>query len=82
VKNRWLMRIKNTTADLYVRHFVAITLRDCMVIAGCLLREHSSLRGFAIVARLWRKTWAKRRVIMQKRRVSNEYMAAWFTGKS
>jgi hypothetical protein len=51
-----------------------------MVIAGCLLREHSSLKGFVIVGRLWRKTWAKRRVIMQKRRVSDEYMAAWFTG--
>jgi len=82
VKNRWLMRIKNTTADLYARHFVAITVRDCMVIGGCVLREHSSLRGFVIVARLWRKTWAKRRVIMQKRRVSDEYMAAWFTGQS
>ena len=28
VKNRWLMRIKNTTAHLYARHFVAITVRD------------------------------------------------------
>lgn len=82
VKNRWLMRIKNITADLYLRHFLAITWRDCLVIGGCLLREQSSLRGFLIVARLWRKTWAKRRVIMQKRRVSNEYMAAWFTHKS
>ncbi len=81
VKNRWLMRIKNITADLYLRHFLAITVRDCLVIGGCLLREFSSLRGFVIVARLWRKTWAKRRVIMQKRRVSDEYMAAWFTGK-
>jgi len=80
VKNRWLMRIKNITADLYLRHFVAITVRDCLVVGGCLIREFSSLRGFVIVARLWRKTWAKRRVIMQKRRVSNEYMAAWFTG--
>jgi GT2 family glycosyltransferase len=81
VKNRWLMRIKNITADLYARHFLAITVRDFLVVAGCLLREQSSLRAFAIVVRLWRKTWAKRRVIMQKRRVSNEYMAAWFTAK-
>ncbi len=82
VKNRWLMRIKNITAGLYARHFVAISVRDCAVVAGCLLREHSSLRGFAIVFRLWRKTWAKRHVIMQKRRVSNEYMAAWFIGQN
>jgi GT2 family glycosyltransferase len=82
VKNRWLMRIKNITADLYARHFIAITVRDCVVIAGCLLQEHSSLRGFVILARLRRKTWAKRRVIMQKRRVSNEYIGAWFAGKN
>lgn len=80
VKNRWLMRIKNITARLYARHFIAITVRDCIIIAACLLREHSSLKGFIVVGRLWRKTWAKRRVIMQKRRVSDEYMAAWFTG--
>jgi GT2 family glycosyltransferase len=82
VKNRWLMRIKNMTADLYRRHFWAITRRDCLVIGGCLLREQSSLRAFVIVARLWRKTWAKRHVIMQKRRVSDEYMAAWFSGNN
>lgn len=78
VKNRWLMRIKNMTGDLYRRHFVAITVRDLLVIGGCLLKEFSSLRAFVLVARLWRKTWAKRRVIMAKRRVSDEYMAAWF----
>jgi GT2 family glycosyltransferase len=78
VKNRWLMRIKNMTADLYTRHFIAITARDCVVVGGCLLREFSSLRGFVMVARLWRSAWAKRRVIMQKRRVTDEYMAAWF----
>jgi GT2 family glycosyltransferase len=81
VKNRWLMRIKNMTPDLYARHFVPITVRDGLVIAGCALREFSSLRGFFIVARLWRHTWAKRRVIMQKRRATNEYMAAWFAAE-
>jgi GT2 family glycosyltransferase len=81
VKNRWLMRIKNITADLYRRHFMAITVRDLLVVGGCLLREQSSLRAFVMVARLWRKTLAKRHVIMQKRRVSDEYMAAWFSGK-
>lgn len=81
VKNRWLMRIKNATADLYLRHFVAITVRDCIVVAACLLREFSSLQAFVILARLWPSTWAKRRIIMRKRRVTNEYMAAWFAAK-
>ena len=31
-----------------------------------------------MVARLWKSSWRKRRIIMSKRRVSNEYMAAWF----
>jgi GT2 family glycosyltransferase len=81
VKNRWLMRIKNCTADLYRRHFQAITLRDCVVIAGCLLREFRSLRALVIVVRLWKRTWEKRRIIMQKRRATNEYVAAWFAEK-
>jgi GT2 family glycosyltransferase len=78
VKNRWLMRIKNMRADLYRRHWLAITLRDGVVIGGCLLREFSSLRAFALVARLWPSAWQKRRVIMSQRRASDEYMAGWF----
>jgi hypothetical protein len=53
-------------------------LRDALVVAACILREFSSLRAFILVARLWRGAWAKRRIIMQKRRVSKTYMAAWF----
>jgi GT2 family glycosyltransferase len=81
VKNRWLMRIKNVSPDLYARHFVAITLRDCVVVGGCLLREFSSLRAFVVVAKLWPRTWQKRHAIMQKRRVTGKYMAAWFAAK-
>jgi GT2 family glycosyltransferase len=78
VKNRWLMRIKNMTGDLYRRHWFAITVRDGAVIGGCLLFEFGSLRAFAIVFRTWRKTWAKRREIMRRRRVSDAALACWF----
>ena len=78
VKNRWLLRIKNITAGLYRRYWLPIALRDLLVIAGCLLREWSSLRAFSLLAHLWRKTWAKRRQIMARRRASDEYMQAWF----
>jgi GT2 family glycosyltransferase len=81
VKNRWLMRIKNMTTDLYARHWAAIAVRDCLVVAGCILREFSSLKAFAILLRLWRRTWEKRRIIMQKRRVSDEYIASWFAAE-
>jgi GT2 family glycosyltransferase len=78
VKNRFLMRINNITARLYKQHFWAITSRDLIVVAGCFLREWSSLRAFAIVLRDWRKSWHKRQEIMRRRRADDIYMAAWF----
>jgi GT2 family glycosyltransferase len=78
VKNRFLMRINNITASLYRQHFWAITSRDAVVVAGCLLREWSSLRAFLLVLRNWRKSWRKRQEIMRRRRVDDIYMAAWF----
>jgi hypothetical protein len=79
VKNRWLMRIKNMTADLYRRNWFATTLRDLVVIAGCVLREFSSLRAFPFVIRNLRRFFEKRRQIMRRRRASDAYMAAWFS---
>ncbi len=81
VKNRWLMRIKNMTGDLYRRHWLAITLRDCVVIGACLLFEWSSLRAFVLVLRNWSRTWAKRREIMRKRCASDLELARWFAWK-
>jgi GT2 family glycosyltransferase len=78
VKNRWLLRIKNMTAGLYRRYWLPITLRDLLVVAGCLFREWPSLHAFSLVARSWRKTWGKRRQIMARRRASDEYIEAWF----
>jgi GT2 family glycosyltransferase len=79
VKNRWLLRIKNITGDLYRRHWFSITARDLVVIAGCVLREWSSLKAFPATLRLARKMLAKRKEIMSKRRVSDESIAAWFS---
>ena len=79
VKNRFLMRIKNMTADLYRRNWASITGRDIVVLSCCLLREHSSLRGFGYVLRNWRRHLEKRRIIMERRRVTDEYMASWFS---
>ncbi len=82
VKNRFLLRIKNTTATLYLRHFFAVTFRDCVVIAACFLREFSSLRAFPLLIRNLTRTWAKRREIMRRRRASDQYIAAWFSSPS
>jgi GT2 family glycosyltransferase len=79
VKNRWLLRIKNITPSLYRKHWLAITSRDLIVIAGCLLKEWTSLKAFILLAKFWRRTWQKRAYIMQNRRTSDEYMNAWFS---
>jgi len=78
VKNRFLMRIKNMTWDLYRRNFFSILVRDAVVIGCCLLREHSSLKAFWHLARQWDRAWRKRREIMRRRRVNDEYIAGWF----
>jgi GT2 family glycosyltransferase len=78
VKNRFLMRIKNMTGDLYRRNWASITCRDFVVLACCLVREHSSLKAFWYLARNWRRVLAKRRQIMARRRVDDAYLASWF----
>lgn len=79
VKNRWYLRMKNMTRDLYRRHWLAITARDVLIVAACLLKEWTSLRAFPMVLRNARKMRAKRCEIMRRRRVSDEYLAAWFS---
>jgi GT2 family glycosyltransferase len=78
VKNRFLMRIKNITPGLYWRNAFSITLRDAIVLVCCLLREHSSLGAFGYLFRNYGRFLEKRRKIMARVRVSEEYMASWF----
>lgn len=78
VKNRFLMRIKNMTGDLYWRNFFSILTRDVVVVGCCLLREHSSLQAFWYLAKNWRRVWEKRGEIMRRKRVNDEYIASWF----
>ena len=78
VKNRFLLRIKNITPDLYRRNFMAITVRDIVVVACCILWEHTSLQAFPFLFRNWRSVMAKRREIMSRQRVDDAYIASWF----
>lgn len=78
VKNRFLMRIKNVTANLYWRNLLSITARDLLILIACLVREQSSLKAFWFVARNWKRTVSKRREIMSRRRVDGKYIAEWF----
>jgi GT2 family glycosyltransferase len=81
VKNRWLLRIKNTTANLYRHFWLPITLRDIVVIGGCLLREWSSLPAFLLIMKLWPRTWQKRCEIMRRKRISNARIRRWFSNQ-
>jgi GT2 family glycosyltransferase len=79
VKNRFLMRIKNMTGDLYRRNWFSITGRDLVVIGACLLRERSSLKAFWYLAKNWRRVVVKRGEIMRRRRAKDDYIASWFS---
>src|ERR1700735_977461 len=81
VKNRFLMRIKNMTPDLYRRNWLSITTRDMIVFGACLVREHSALKAFWYLARNWRRVVTKRAEIMKRRRVKDDYLASWFSYK-
>jgi hypothetical protein len=66
------------TGDLYRRHWLAITWRDLLVVGYCLLVEHSSLPAFRLLREHWKRAWAKRRWIQERRRASDAEMARWF----
>ncbi|HXP86813.1 MAG TPA: glycosyltransferase family 2 protein [Bryobacteraceae bacterium] len=79
VKNRFLLRIKNMTPDLYRRNWLSITTRDLVVLGACLLHEHSSLKAFVYLARNWKRVMAKRHEIMRRRKAKDDYIASWFS---
>jgi len=49
-----------------------------VVVSCCLVREQSSLKAFWYVAKNWKRVMAKRRDIMSRKRVDDEYIANWF----
>jgi GT2 family glycosyltransferase len=81
VKNRFLLRMKNMTWDLYRRNWFSITVRDLVVIGCCLLWERSSLPAFPFLFKNWRRIMEKRRRILASQRVDDDYIASWFNFK-
>ena len=78
VKNRFLMRIKNSTAGVYRHCWLPMTLRDLAVIGGCVAVEPRSLPAFWRLMQCWGAAWESRRQIMRRRRVSDESLVRWF----
>lgn len=78
VKNRFLMRAKNMTGDLYRKVWFPTTARDVLIAGGCLFYEPTSLVAFWHTMKALRRALQKRRDIMARRRVTDEYLAGWF----
>ncbi len=81
VKNRFLMRIKNITPNLYLRNLIPITIRDLGIVAYCLVVERTSLPAFYRLIRDFRSTLRKRRLIQARRCVDDAYMASWIRNR-
>ena len=79
VKNRFLMRIKNGTAGLYRRHWLPMTLRDLVVVGGSVIWEPTSLPAFWHLAKCFGRALRQRRIIMSRRRVTDEVLEQWFS---
>ena len=78
VKNRFLMRLKNASADLYRRNWLPMTLRDLAVIGGAVFTEPSSLPAFWHLAKCLPRALRARRSIMRRRRIDDAALAGWF----
>ena len=78
VKNRFLMRVKNIGASLYLRNAVPIAARDLCILFYCLTVERSSLAAFGRLIEAWPRAWRKRRWIQSRRRVGDAELARWF----
>ena len=79
VKNRFLMRIKNTTGGVFRRFWRPMIARDLLVMGGCLLTEQKSLPAFWRLATCLPRALKSRRWIMSRRRATDENLAAWFS---
>lgn len=79
VKNRFLMRIKNASANLYRHYWLPMTLRDLLVVGGALFGEPASLPAFWYLAKCLPAALRARHVIMARRRIDDATLAAWFS---
>jgi GT2 family glycosyltransferase len=79
VKNRFLMRVKNTTRGVVRQCWAPMLLRDLVVVGGSLFWEPSSARALWQFGRCLPRALRQRREIMARRRVSDADLASWFS---
>src|SRR5260370_23412442 len=75
------MSIKNMTGGLSGRFWLPATVRDLLVVGGCLLWEQRSLPAFWSIAKCLPRALDQRRWIMLRRRVTDESLALWLSAE-
>jgi GT2 family glycosyltransferase len=78
VRNRYLMLMKNDVFSHFLRHFLSIATYELTILGYILLRERSSLKGYGQALRLAPRAIKKRKAIMNRRKVSDDYILQWF----
>ncbi|MBV9493722.1 MAG: glycosyltransferase family 2 protein [Acidobacteria bacterium] len=78
VKNRFLLRLKNESLWMAIRHAPFEIPRDLVALGAVLTIERTSLPALAWLWKNRQKVMAKRREIQRRRRVSDRELAKWF----
>ena len=78
IRNRYLLMMKNDLLPHFIRHFPQILMYDLKILGYVLLYERSSLKGYVQAMQLAPRTLRKRRAIMRRKKVGNEYIFQWF----
>jgi GT2 family glycosyltransferase len=78
VKNRFLMRVKNAGAEIWLRFLPQIIDRDFSIFGYALLADRSLLSALFYPLKTWQGVLRKRRIIQSRRRVSDGELLKWF----
>lgn len=78
VKNRFLLRLKNEGAWLALRNAPFELARDLVTLAAVMTVERTSIPALTWLWRNRRRVAAKRRLIQERRKVSDRELARWF----
>jgi GT2 family glycosyltransferase len=79
IKNRFLMRMKNISGNLYARSFLPTTFRDLQIVGYCLLVNRKLLSALTYCWTNRTATCEKRKEVQARRRVSDREIAHWFS---
>jgi GT2 family glycosyltransferase len=78
VKNRFLMRMKNAEARLWLRLLPQILARDIAILGYALLVDRGLFSALLYPLKNWRTIMAKRRAIQSRRRAADGQLVRWF----